>query len=163
MTLRLILMRHAKSSWDAPWQGDHARRLNKRGRRSAAALGDWLRDRAYLPELALSSDAVRTQETFAGLRLDCPVRFSPGLYLAEAGTLLDRLRQAEAGCVLMIGHNPGIGSFAGRVVTIAPEHGRFGDYPTGATLVADFEAESWEDVDYGMGRVVDFVVPRELA
>ena len=69
MTLRLILMRHTKSSWDDPWQGDHARRLNGRGRRSAEALGNWLRAKGHLPDVALSSDAVRTQETFAGLAL----------------------------------------------------------------------------------------------
>lgn len=162
MTLRLILMRHAKSSWDAPWQDDHARPLNPRGRRSAEALGDWLRDKRYLPDLALSSDAARTCETFAGLQLDCTAQVTPALYLADAGRMLDELRQAEAGTVLMIGHNPGIGSLAGRVLQRMPEHERFSDYPTGATLVADFEAVRWGDVDYGTGHAVDFVVPREL-
>ncbi|MDD9743498.1 MAG: histidine phosphatase family protein [Marinovum algicola] len=162
MTLRLILMRHTKSSWDDPWQGDHARRLNGRGRRSAEALGNWLRAKGHLPDVALSSDAVRTQETFAGLALACPVRFTPALYLADTGTMLERLRQAESRSVLLIGHNPGIGAFAGRLVATAPDHPKFDPYPTGATLVAEFAAESWAGVDYGTASVLDFVVPREL-
>lgn len=162
MTLRLILMRHAKSSWDDPRQDDHSRPLNGRGRRSAEALGAWLKAKGYLPDVALSSDAERTRETFERLGLDCPVRFTPALYLADTGTMLERLRQAEGRCVLMIGHNPGIGAFAARLVARAPAHPRFDDYPTGATLVADFAADDWADVGYGTGTAVEFVVPRAL-
>ncbi|WP_417522933.1 SixA phosphatase family protein [Marinovum sp.] len=162
MTLRLILMRHAKSSWDTPRQDDHSRPLNGRGRRSAEALGEWLRSKGYQSNAALSSDAERTRETFARLELDCPVRFTPALYLADTGTMLERLRQAEGRCVLMIGHNPGIGAFAARLVACPPTHPRFDDYPTGATLVADFAGDDWSEVGYGTGAVVDFVVPRAL-
>ena len=64
MTLRLILMRHAKSSWDSPGLDDHERPLNGRGCRSAKAIGAWLNDHGYLPDLVLSSDAERTRETW---------------------------------------------------------------------------------------------------
>ena len=43
MTCTLILMRHAKSSWDDLTLSDHERPLNKRGRASASAMGKWLR------------------------------------------------------------------------------------------------------------------------
>ena len=62
MTRRLILMRHAKSSWDNPFAEDHQRPLNGRGKRSAKAIGEWLRAQGYLPDQILSSSATRTRE-----------------------------------------------------------------------------------------------------
>lgn len=162
MTRTLILMRHAKSSWDTPLLTDHARPLNKRGRNSAKALGDWLRDATYLPDEVLSSDAERTQETLQGLALDCPATWRADLYHAEPDAMLDCLRGATGQVVLMIGHNPGIAAFAGDLVDRPPPHDRFHDYPTGATLVVRFAIDDWQDLEPCTGQVMDFVVPREL-
>ncbi len=163
MTKRLILMRHAKSEWGtgAP---DHARTLNPRGRRSAVALGAFLRHNGYLPDEVLCSDAVRTRETLAGLDLppDTPVRYLRALYHADVGTMLALLRGARGDCVLMVGHNPGIAFCAHRLLTTPPDHHRFDDYPTGATLVADFDLEDWADLLIGTGTAVQFVTPRDL-
>ena len=51
MTLRLILTRHAKSSWDDPLMSDHDRPLNERGKAAAADLGNWLASRGYVPDV----------------------------------------------------------------------------------------------------------------
>ena len=64
--------------------------------------------------------------------------------------------------VLMIGHNPGIAEFAGRLVMTKPDHPRFWDYPTGATLVVTFDVATWSDAGIGTGKVMHFVIPREL-
>ncbi|MDA7430413.1 histidine phosphatase family protein [Primorskyibacter aestuariivivens] len=162
MTLRLILMRHAKSSWDDPRQADHDRPLNKRGRRSADALGDWLRDKGYLPDLALSSSSLRTQETFERLRLTSPVDYQSSLYHAGPAAMMDALQQAEGQTVLMLGHNPGIAEFSARLVTHDPAHERFYDYPTCATLVAEFPETNWAAIRFGTAAPIDFVIPREL-
>lgn len=162
MTKRLILMRHAKSNWDSPFEEDHQRPLNRRGQRSATALGDWLRQRGYLPDQILSSSSTRTRETCAGLKLEADKRFLNGLYHAGAGQMRDILKQANGDCVLMLGHNPGIGWFASDLVDTPPDHPRFHDYPTCATLVVDFPVDAWSRVRSGTGQVVDFVIPREL-
>ncbi len=162
MTKRLILMRHAKSSWGDPTLDDHQRPLNDRGQRSATALGDWLRANDYLPDLILSSSSTRTRETFAGLQINADTRFLDGLYHAGAGQMLHVLKQASGDCVLMLGHNPGISWFASEIVTSPPDHPRFNDYPTCATLVVDVPVDAWRDVRVGTGQVVDFTIPREL-
>ena len=54
MSLKLILMRHAKSDWNDPLQSDHERGLNPRGQASARALGDWLRGNGHLPDLCIT-------------------------------------------------------------------------------------------------------------
>jgi phosphohistidine phosphatase len=162
--LRLILMRHAKSDWDDPMLSDHDRPLNARGRRSAQALGDWMRTRGYLPEQVLCSSAVRTGETLKLLDLSpAPdARFTRKLYLAEPDVMMDVLNSATGKTVLMVGHNPGIAMMAERLVKAAPAHDRFHDYPTGATLVCDFDAPDWARAGWHQGKLVDFVIPREL-
>lgn len=158
---RLILMRHAKSDWSAG-MADHDRPLNPRGRRSAAALGDWLRAENHLPDFALCSTATRTRETLEGLGLDMPARYEDRLYHAGPVAMLKSLGGAQGDTVIMVGHNPGIGDFAHEIVRQAPQHPRFRDYPTGATLVAEFDIGDWSGIKEGSGVARAFVIPREL-
>ena len=160
--LTLILMRHAKSSWGAPHLADHDRALNDRGRTSASAMGRWLRDHGHVPDEVLCSSSRRTRETLDCLKMDAPVRFTRELYLASPAKILDVLRRAGARSVLLLGHNPGIADFAADILTIHPEHSRFADFPTCATLVARFDAEDWFNVDWRQGETVDFAIPREV-
>ena len=64
--------------------------------------------------------------------------------------------------VLMLGHQPGIGVFARRLLAVEPEDEGFGKYPTAATAVIGFDVDGWEAVGWETGRLVDFVVPRDL-
>jgi phosphohistidine phosphatase len=161
MKRRLILTRHAKSSWDSPGR-DHDRPLNKRGYISAPAIGKWLRENDFEPDEILSSSARRTVETCEGLGFPITPTYMSALYHASADTMLQELQNAGGHTVLMVGHNPGIGDFAQRIVEEAPNHPRFFDYPTCATTVIEFDLENWEGVAYGTGRVLGFVIPREL-
>jgi phosphohistidine phosphatase len=166
MTLRLILTRHAKSSWDDPTMPDRDRPLNARGRGAAADLGAWLASRGYVPDEVLCSDAVRTRETWEGIAPALPgapaVTLKPTLYHAGPDVMLAVLRHAKGRTVMMLGHNPGIAELAARLVARPPQHEGFAHYPTGATLVASFEAEDWADIGFGQGAVRDFIVPREI-
>ncbi|MCC5992141.1 MAG: histidine phosphatase family protein [Rhodobacteraceae bacterium] len=167
MTLRLILTRHAKSAWDNPLDSDHQRPLNARGQHAAPLIGRWLAQKGYLPGEALVSDAARTRQTWAklGAELPAPVpaRFEPALYHAAPDVMLRVLQGAKAECVIMIGHNPGIAAFADLLLAQRPAHPGFGSYPTCATLVAEFDGlAGWNDLAFGAGRALDFVVPRDL-
>ena len=163
---RLILMRHAKSSWSDSGQRDLDRPLNKRGRKSAGLLGGWMRQKDYRPDLALVSSARRTQETWSGIVAEAgpaETTYVPELYHAGPDTMLAVLKRAgDAPCVLMLGHQPGIGAFAGRLLPEPPTDPEFAKYPTGATAIVDFDLTDWSGVGWGGGRLVDFVVPRAL-
>ena len=167
MTKRLILTRHAKSSWDDPRMSDHDRPLNARGRGAAADLGAWLASRGYLPDQVLCSDAARTRETWErmapGLLPTQPeLVLKPALYHAGTEVMLAVLRHGRGDTVMMLGHNPGIADFATAIVAHPPSHPQFRRYPTAATLVASFEIDDWHEVDFGMGAVRDFIIPREI-
>lgn len=113
MKRRLIVMRHAKSSWKSEARTDHGRPLNERGRRDAPKVARRLVELGWEPERVLSSDSARTRETFERMveRFESKPRahFRRSLYHAgieklrqEVSTLPEELR-----CVLVLGHNPG--------------------------------------------------------
>ncbi|MDA3889631.1 MAG: histidine phosphatase family protein [Allgaiera sp.] len=166
MTKRLILIRHAKSSWDDPLMPDLARPLNPRGQHAATAIGAWLASRGHLPDEVLCSNAARTTETWARLSpalKDVPeAKLMPTLYNASVEVILAVLRHAKGREVMIIGHNPGLADFAHRVLNRPPPHPEFQRYPTGATLVAEFEISQWQEADFAQASAVDFIVPRNL-
>jgi phosphohistidine phosphatase len=104
------VMRHAKAEQDGPTDFD--RRLAERGHRDAAEAGRWLAAQGVVPQQALVSAAVRTQQTWeavaegAGWDLEGDLEHS--LYTAGTESALDLLRQVDPGItsVVMVGHNP---------------------------------------------------------
>ena len=162
MSTRVILIRHAKSSWDDPMADDHARVLNARGRSAADRMGRWLAARGFVPAVALVSDAARTRETAARLWPDTTqgpdIHFDPSLYHAAPDTMLARLQEQEASSLALVGHNPGMALLARGLVAEAPAHARFADYPTCAVCVIDFS----DAIRPLGGRCISFVVPDDL-
>ncbi len=166
MSLTLILMRHAKSDWGTPGLDDFDRPLNERGRKSARAISDWLLSNGHHPDEVVVSGARRTVDTWGqmvGAMPETAVMVSePALYMASAESILKVLKVRKERTVMLICHNPGIASFAGRIVMEPPDHPRFADYPTAAIAIIEFDADEWGSVVWGSGRVTDFTVPRDL-
>ncbi|MEL6167447.1 MAG: histidine phosphatase family protein [Pseudomonadota bacterium] len=165
MTLTLLIMRHTKSSWGDASLDDFDRPLNGRGRKSAVAVGQWLRGRGYVPGDVVVSGARRTVDTWglmAGQFPGVPMRSEPALYEAGAETILGVVRRCNQTVTMIIGHNPGFAAFSRRIVKAPPSHEKFGDYPTGATLAVRFGVADWSEVTWETGHAIDFVVPREL-
>ena len=161
MSKTLIVMRHAKSSWDRP-VSDIERSLNERGRNGAVALGDWLHENALEPDEILCSSAERTQETARCLKLAAPITSSPALYMAPAEVLLKHAARATGDTVLLVAHNPGIGELAERLANQIPTHPRFLDYPSGATTVFSCDLNNWDDLRFGSATPRHFTTPRDL-
>jgi phosphohistidine phosphatase len=170
---QLLLLRHAKSSWDDPRLPDHARPLNARGRRSALAMGDAMRDLGLAPDVVLVSSARRTLQTLEAL---APIEGSPlvepmdALYLAPWHGLLEALRgvRETARSVLLIGHNPGLHELAMALAGPAgmAAGGRMAErlaqsYPTGA-LTEFSVALPWRLLEAGGGRLLRFLAPADL-
>ena len=164
---RLILTRHAKSSWSDSELIDRDRPLNARGRDAADRIGRKLAENGETPGQVLSSPAQRCRETWEVMSAHLPevarVDFIERLYLAEPGEMLGVLQGAEADTVLMLGHMPGIGLLARRLRRDPPpRHESFEKYPTGATTILDFATDSWAGLLPGTGKLVDWITPRDL-
>ena len=110
---RLILMRHAEAERAAGSGRDRDRGLSARGRGDAAAMGRALAARGLRPDLALVSPAARTRQTWELLHDafgDVQIRDDDALYNGGADALR-RLIEAvedEAGCLMLVAHNPGV-------------------------------------------------------
>lgn len=163
---KLILTRHAKSSWDDLSMMDHERPLNKRGRKASQAIGEWLSRNDHLPEETLCSSAKRCQETWSFISQSCVLPPDPQIikrmYLPAPETLYEILKRANADSVMMIAHNPGIAEFASLLLSEKPISEHFARYPTGATAIVTFDIGAWSTPFMGKGQLQDFVVPRQL-
>lgn len=171
---QLLLLRHAKSSWDDPKLDDRERPLNPRGRLAAAALRQAMHDIGLAPDVVLVSPARRTMQTLAALEPwdDTPlVEPIEALYLASSAQLLSVLHgvATTARSVLLIGHNPGLHELALLLVgsqAMTPAHADMrrlaSGLPTGG--LAEFTvAGPWSELAEGGGRLQRFVAPRDLA
>ncbi len=142
----VLVLRHAKSSWDDPALSDHDRPLNKRGLHDAPRVGRVLAEADLIPDLILASTAVRALQTATfvaqACRYDRELRTLPQLYLAEAGVYLDVLLGLAPSYarVLLVGHNPGIEELVQALT------GREERMPTAALAHVQFAAERWADI-----------------
>ncbi len=167
---KLILLRHAKSSWDDPGLDDHDRTLNKRGKAASPVIGEWLTHRNHLPDAILCSTAVRARETLRRLALpesaSRAVTFLPALYHASPETMLEVLRAVETDVdtVLLVGHQPGLGAMTRLMSDHATARCKraFEHFPTAAAAVLEADVPRWKDIGYGEANFIDFAKPREL-
>lgn len=159
---RLILLRHAKSSWDDPSLNDFERPLNERGRRAAPLVGRFMRKQKVCPDLILCSPAERTRQTVAlvavAAGLDAPVRYDERIYEATAARLAEVVSQAEegAGEVLLVGHNPGMEEL---LELLTGEARRM---PTAALASIRLDIDRWAKLRERAGRLEWHVKAKEL-
>lgn len=140
----LLLIRHAKSSWDDPRLPDHDRPLNRRGLSAAPLMGQRLRQRGVRPDLWLSSSALRALNTAQLIadQLEHPradISIEPGLYAATQDDLARLIAELpnDRGCVALFGHNP---AFEQLAEALCPSIQRM---PTCAVAEFEFAAEQW--------------------
>ncbi len=146
---RLILMRHAKTERAAASGLDRDRALTDRGLSDAALIGRVLAEKALRPDLALVSPATRTRQSWDAVQEafgDVEVRIEPRLYDASPDTIRRLVQDVEdqTGCLLVMGHNPGIHTLAYDYLTESAASpailDRFaGGFPTGAAAVFEVD------------------------
>ena len=146
---RLILMRHAKTERAAASGLDRDRALTARGHEDATLMGRMLAEKGLRPDLALVSTATRTRQTWDVLHEalgHVEVRMEPALYNAPAQVIRRFVERAEdqAGCLLVMAHNPGVHQLAFEYLTESAASPSIldrmaGGFPTGA--MALFEVD----------------------
>ena len=153
MARRLIVMRHAKSSWKDTNLDDHERPLNKRGRGDAPIVADAIFDRSWIPELILVSSSKRTLQTLEGMseRLGkTPFQVRPGIYHATVSDLMEELEDAlDNGTTMIIGHNPG------SEILVNHLSGEWHTMPTATAVLLVHSGPTW--------TVEDVIRPKQIA
>jgi phosphohistidine phosphatase len=159
----LLILRHAKSSWKNPGLADVNRPLNKRGKRDAPRMGRLLREQDLVPDIILSSPAVRARKTAQAVSIESGYEheievhrdFYPGDPYAFCEALVELPETIHI--ALIIGHNPGLEEFLDTLT------GESAGLPTSALAQISLPINSWrelgDDVD---GELVDLWRVKEL-
>ncbi len=166
MSRTLVLMRHAKSSWDIDTTDDR-RELSPRGTRDARKAGQELAAAEIRPDLAVISPTARTRLTWQGVAESfgtVPSEELATLYGHDPEEIVARLRDlpADAQTVIVVGHAPTTAEVVELVARREPTRAWYGideKFPTAAYAVIDLDGE-WTDLGHTPGRLVYFVIPR---
>ena len=159
----LLVLRHAKSSWSDSALDDHERPLNKRGRRDAPRMGELVKEHGLIPDLVISSDAVRARLTAkAVVEAACyegEILLDQRLYMASPADMLSLLRTLpeKAETVMIVGHNPGLEELVLQLT------GERQDMPTAALARIVLPVDQWRDLTPSTrGTLLGHWRPKEL-
>jgi phosphohistidine phosphatase len=159
----ILLMRHAKSSWDGKEADDRDRPISKRGKKNAENIGELLKDEKLKPQLILASTALRARQTadvvMAELKYHGDICYLNKLYLGEVEPYVHQIQRLEddVQTVMIIGHNPGLDSLM-QMVT-----GKIESLPTSAVAHITVPIDSWKDFRLEMqGELVHLWRPKDL-
>lgn len=163
--LNILLMRHAKSSWKDRRLRDYDRPLNKRGKRDAPAIGAFLKKTGQMPDMIISSPAVRAKTTALlaademGLDRE-QIVWSENLYFNGPDAYIDAIRRSGAGSkrVMTVGHNP----MTENVITLLTGMRYQKPVPTAAITCLEVNVGSWDELVPGCCSVLWMKRPRDL-
>ena len=158
----LLILRHAKSSWDDSALDDHERPLNSRGKKDAPRIARLARDEGLAPELILSSDAVRAHLTAEAVAdaTGGQLLLDPRLYhaaVADILSLVPTVVRNDAGTVMIVGHNPGLEELVAQLT------GEWEPLPTAALARIDLPITGWSELNSATrGTLIGVWRPKEL-
>lgn len=159
----LLVMRHAKSDWGSPTSRDHDRPLAPRGLKAARRMGRFISDSGAVPEMIVSSTAVRARTT-AELaaksgKWSSTMVTDAKLYASE----IDRVLEVVAGVdpnidrLLIAGHEPTWSALVGWLIGGGRIH-----MPTAAVACLDLAHGGWADLDRGTCSLRWLVTPKTI-
>jgi len=158
----LLVVRHAKSSWEDSSLDDFHRPLNERGEKDAPRMGKRLYEKRLNPDLVLTSPAIRAFNTALAIAeiLKIPsahIKAEQKLYHASEDTLLNFLRKSPdaADCIMLVGHNPGLTGFVNDLLDEDIDN-----IPTAGVVMAQLDIPSWKDAQWKCGELLFFDYPK---
>lgn len=158
----LILIRHAKSSWDDASLSDFERPLNDRGKKDAPMMADRLHERGIKVDAFIASPAKRakrTAEYFAKRykKENADLILKTELYMAGEETFINLMEKLDdqMDCVAMFSHNPGITDVANSLADV-----RIDNIPTCGIFAVSIEAKKWNKIREAKKKFLFFDYPK---
>lgn len=164
MDRKLVMIRHAKSSWANPLQSDFERPLNERGKADAPVMGQRLKTKGLIPDLIISSTAKRAKAT--AKRIAEEVGYDP-----EKITWVDKLYHCipsvfeeviyevddKLKTVFIVAHNPGITDFVNQLDPIF----KINNLSTCGIVAASMDIEEWNQFNIAPKKVILYEYPKK--
>jgi phosphohistidine phosphatase len=148
---QLLLIRHAKSSWNDPSQNDVDRPLNKRGKKDAPKMAERLLDKKIKIDAFLSSPAERALDTCIYFAKAYDVKKKeiiqiPELYNAQVENFYKVVSEVDNSfdAIALFSHNPGITEFVNELTDV-----HIDDMPTCSIFAVKADIKKWEEFTEG--------------
>lgn len=158
---KLILVRHAKSSWEYDVI-DHERPLNKRGLNDAELISNHLKKSSLIIEAVLCSDSIRTKTTanifLENLKIDKSIlQFNHDLYDFSGNNLHRVIEECDNSVthLMVFGHNHAITGFVNTFGNTFIEN-----VPTCGVVQIEFDIDNWKDLN--KGKTLSTLYPKDL-
>ena len=159
----IIIFRHGKSDWKTDYGSDHSRPLAPRGINASKKMGKYLSQRNKIPDMVISSTAVRARTTAENAiqsgKWNCPLELEQGIYGGDTFFLLNLVKSQNINIssICLEGHEPNFSDFIAYATDTAHQF-----FPTAAMAKIDFDVQSWEEITLGFGILDWLVRPKEL-
>jgi len=155
MSYYLYLLRHAQSADKQIGQKDKERILTSIGLRDANAVGNFLKEKSIIPQLIVSSSAVRATTTSKIVAETIHYKsediiLKDDLYDADVPTLLHILSNFDNATtrVMIVGHNPGISFLINHIVK-----GIHINLSPCELVIIKLELTTWKEIDSTNGKL----------
>lgn len=158
----LLLVRHAKSSWEEPGVQDFDRPLNERGKQDAPEMAKRIKDKKIDIDLFVSSPAKRAKRTAKLFAEEFDVKkddivLEEELYLANPSSFKNVIKDLgkKYDTVALFAHNPGITELANQLTTV-----RIDNMPTCSVFAVQADTDSWKDFETAAKNFLFFDYPK---
>ena len=162
----LLLLRHAKSSWEKLNINDHDRSLNKRGKKDSPKMGKVIKELDIVPDVIISSSAKRAMDTAKLIAENCKykknIEMNPLLYASTLVNYIDVINMVSDyhQKVLVVGHNPIIEELVNKFIN------RMEIIPTCTLVQLSLNVKSWKLLDglsYKDVNLIRILKPKEMS
>jgi len=146
MSKRIFIYRHAKSDWSAVYGSDHDRPLAQRGIKSAKIMGRMLGSSGQVPEIVITSTALRAKQTLEFSRLEgdwnSKIIENEKLYFESAEEIFQIIQSLsdKYSSVMLVGHEP---KCSGEVT-----------FKTATMARIDSNTVDWKSLHAGIGKLI---------
>jgi|TARA_B100000902_G_C27017801_1_gene768083 phosphohistidine phosphatase len=143
---KLIIVRHAKSSWNHPELSDFDRPLNSRGNKDAEMMSLKLSEKINKIDFIISSSSKRTILTYEYFKNKINFNnelFTDELYHASSKTVISIIKDtnSDINSLMLLGHNPGLTE----TVNYLTNHHLY-NLPTTGIIIVKFNVSSWSKI-----------------
>jgi phosphohistidine phosphatase len=163
-TKLLLILRHAKSSWEFVELSDHDRPLNNRGKRDALRIGKKLLKEGVVPQLIISSSAIRASSTALKVAKACgyqgEIIVENSLYGSGFTEYLNAVKKKDDryDIIMLVGHNP----HSEQLLEILT--GTMNTMSTCTVACVSLSIASWNEIDSQVrGELLNLWQPKELS
>ncbi|MDP4210331.1 MAG: histidine phosphatase family protein [Bacteroidota bacterium] len=148
MSKTLVIIRHAKSTWEYGPIADLDRPLKEIGISNTFIVSQKLKEQGIAPDLIISSPAIRALHTALivarELRYPCEkIRIDQELYSESEDEILDMVKTTNdnVNILFIFGHNPGFTFLSNRFLK-----NRIDNLPTSGVALIQFNVTHWADI-----------------